>query len=68
MKFEVGRDAIRVIPETKADEAYIEDTLGLREDQAAIRLVRVNAMGLSCVAYLHTERERPRVTSDVAPR
>jgi hypothetical protein len=38
------------------EEAYIEDTLGLKNDGDAILLVRKNAHGLSCPAYLETKK------------
>ncbi len=56
MKFEVNRQSIRIIPENQQDEAYIEDTLGLKSCGEYIKLVRVAPMGLSCsLAYLSTE-------------
>ena len=57
MKFEVGRYGLAVIPESRQDEAYIEDTLGLFVDGATIRLVRRNASNLLCIARLETVRE-----------
>ena len=54
MKFEVRRFGIVVIPETKEDEAYIEDTLGLRKEGDYLHLQRRNAHGLSTIAYLET--------------
>ena len=32
MRFEILRDMIQITPETKQDEAYISDTLGLKKD------------------------------------
>jgi len=54
MKFVVGRRGISIIPEGEQDEAYIEDTLGLKRDQDAVLLVRQNAHGLSCMGNLTT--------------
>lgn len=54
MKFIVERHGIEVVPENKADEAYIEDTLGLKREGDSVPLVRQNAWGLSCIAYLTT--------------
>ena len=54
MKFNVDRRRIVVVPENKQDEAYIEDTLGLRKDGDYVLLKRTNASGLSSIAYLET--------------
>ncbi len=54
MRFEMKRSSIVIIPESKLDEAYIEDTLGLKKGNQAIYLVRKNAHGLSSIAYLET--------------
>jgi hypothetical protein len=56
MNFEVERHGIRIIPQDKQDEAYIEDTLGLKHDGETIELHRVDAMGLGYIAFLTTER------------
>jgi hypothetical protein len=60
MKIRVRRDAIVIEPETgygkdETEVAFIEKVLGLKKDGDWIRLVRKNAMGLSCIAYLETE-------------
>lgn len=53
MKLEVRRSEIVIIPETALDTAYIEDTLGLKREGDAVRLVRVAPLGLSmALAYL----------------
>lgn len=57
MKFEVGRYGINVIPQDEADEAYIEDTLGLKKEGDYVLLTRENAMGMSCIAYLRTKHQ-----------
>lgn len=54
MKFRVGRMGIDIIPEDEQDEAYIEDTLGLKKHHASTLLVRENAHGLSCMGKLTT--------------
>lgn len=56
MKLKVERYGIEIIPEDKIDEAYIEEVLGLKEANSSIKLKRINAMGLSCIAYLQTEK------------
>lgn len=66
MKFKVSRRGIEVIPENDQDTAYIEDTLGLKQDGDAIPLVRQNAMGLSCMGSLSTHpfpRKELRIVS-----
>lgn len=59
MKFTIDRDRIMVTPETKQDEAYIEDTLGLLHDGESVQLIRRNAMGLGCIAYLEARKSFP---------
>lgn len=54
MKFRVTRRALEIVPESEVDEAYIEDTLGLRRDCDAILLVRKNALGLMSLGHLTT--------------
>ena len=39
------------------DIAFIEEVLGLKEDGDSIKLVRKNAHGLSCIAYLVIEKK-----------
>jgi len=56
MKLVVDRYGIRIVLENKIDEAYIEDTLGLKEKDSSISLKRINSMGLSCIAYLETKK------------
>ena len=52
MKFKLTRRGIEVTPENDQDTAYIEDTLGLKQNYDAVPLVRVNAVGLGCIAHL----------------
>jgi hypothetical protein len=54
MKLDVGRYSIKLYPENETEEAYMEEVLGLKEAGASIKLVRKNAMGLGCIAYLRT--------------
>ena len=51
----VLRDSIRIIAEDEQDDAYIEDTLGLKEEGDTISLKRANTFGL---AYLVTWRDK----------
>ena len=67
MRFEIRRHGIAVIPETKEDEAYIEDTLGLRRDGDAVLLRRRNAMGLSCIAFLETTAQPTNMWKEPPP-
>ena len=39
------------------DIAYIERVLGLKKEGDSVKLVRVNAMGTSSIAYLETEEK-----------
>lgn len=52
MKLRVSRHSIEIIPEGPTDEAYIEEVLGLRKAGEWACLTRINASGLSCIAYL----------------
>lgn len=54
MQMVIDRDGIRIVPQSKQDEAYIEDTLGLKNGGDSIKLVRENAMGLHCLSQLST--------------
>lgn len=61
MKLKVTRYSLQIVPETsydnsdERDTAFIEDVLGLEKNGDWIKLKRVNASGLSCIAYLETE-------------
>ncbi len=56
MKMEIKRNEIVIYPENPLDIAYIEEVLGLKEDGDSIELVRKDALGLSYVSRLVTER------------
>ena len=60
MRLEVNRYNLQITSDsgfwTNQDTAFLEDTLGLKKDGDAILLVRKNAMGLSCPAYLETKK------------
>lgn len=63
MKLSIKRHTLQITPEDEGyptpderDTAFIEEVLGLNEEGDSIRLVRRNASGLSCIAYLETER------------
>lgn len=60
MKFKVERYGIEVIPENREDEAYIEDTMGLKEGGDAILLVREDAVGMHCLTHLTTHFYRKK--------
>lgn len=46
MKLEIHRNEISIIPENEQDHAFLEDTLGLKQNGAAIQLRRVNEVPL----------------------
>ena len=52
MKFEIKRYGIEVRPEGIIDEAFIEDTLGLKKDKDSIALKRVNCHGSGSLGFL----------------
>ena len=67
MKLDISRYSIKIIPEDNTisgfgqqderDTAFIEEVLGLRKDGDSVRLIRKNAHGLLCIAYLETEKQ-----------
>ena len=67
MELDIGRYSLKIIPQDNSisgygtqderDTAFIEEVLGLRKDGDAIYLVRRNAHGLGCIAYLETKKE-----------
>lgn len=57
MKYKEERRRIVIEPTNDVEIAYIEEVLGLKCDGDSIKLVRKNAMGLSCIAYLETKIE-----------
>jgi hypothetical protein len=57
MKLEVKQDSLEIIPESEMEIGWIEHVLELRLDGDSIPLVRVNAVGLSCIAYLKVAPE-----------
>lgn len=60
MDLEVRRNKLSITSDgtfwSDQETAYIEDTLGLRKEGDSLLLVRKNAMGLSCPAYLETQK------------
>lgn len=52
MRLIIERSRLLIEPESVTDVAYIEEVLGLESDSSSVLLERVNAMGLSCLAYL----------------
>ena len=58
MKLKILRNGLQITPDgDERDVVYIEEVLGLKKDGDSINLVRKNAYGLSCVAYLETVKE-----------
>ena len=63
MKLEISRYRLRIVPEDtrypydERDTAFIEEVLGLKKHGDTIELVRKNAHGLSCIAYLETKKQ-----------
>lgn len=49
MKLDLKRNALVIIPETDADDAFIEDTLGLAKNGDSIKIDRVNNVELGFV-------------------
>ena len=60
MRLEVGRNTLKIIPETPEDEAYIEDTLGLRKNGDTAILRRIAPIGLDfTIAFLEVRASQP---------
>lgn len=57
MKLQVDRYSLSIIPENVQDEAYIEEVLGLKRQGDRCQCFRVNAMGLSALAYIQLHRD-----------
>lgn len=54
MTFKIKKEGIDIIPENEQDQAYIEDTLNLKDEGDYVKLVRKNAIGLHVIADLTT--------------
>lgn len=54
MNLKEERYRLTVEPKTEVEIAYIEEVLKLTKDGDFCKLVRRNAMGLGCIAYLET--------------
>lgn len=61
MKYKEERNRITIEPTNDVEIAYIEEVFGMKKDGDKIELVRKNAMGLGCIAYLETKiKPQPR--------
>lgn len=57
MQMKINRDSMQIIPDNKIDDAYIEDTLGLKKEGDFIKLTRVAFFRLpSSLAYLEAKK------------
>ena len=52
MRLKINRYSLCIVPEDIKDEVFIEEILHLKNGGDSIPCVRVNAMGLSCIAEL----------------
>lgn len=57
MRLNVDRYGIDITPENVQDEAFLEEVLGLKEGGATAVAYRVNAIGLSRIAYMRITKE-----------
>lgn len=57
MRITVDRYDIKIAPDNKQDEAYIEEVLGMKEGNSTCKCVRENASGLSCIAYIRVSKQ-----------
>jgi hypothetical protein len=57
MRYKEERQRITIEPTNDVEIAYIEEVFGLKQDGDSIKLVRKNAFGLGCIAYLETKIE-----------
>jgi hypothetical protein len=67
MRLDVDRHGLKITPDSSGfgprderDLAFIEEVLGLKNDGDSVLLVRKNAMGLSCIAYLETKTKKEK--------
>ena len=56
VKLELTRTTIKIIPESDADIAFIEDTIGLKQDYHYVYLVRMPGNRLVYPIYLQAPR------------
>lgn len=52
MKLNVTETGMRIVPESPQDIVYIQEFLGLKNENDYARCTRKNASSLSCMAYL----------------
>lgn len=61
MRLKITRRGFEIIPEDnmndESDIAFIEDVLGLKKAGDSVSCKRVNAIGLSYIAYLEIKKE-----------
>lgn len=58
MKIEIDRYSIKIKPENKQDEAYLEEVLGMKENGDKCECIRENAIGLRCIAYISIRKAK----------
>lgn len=46
MKLEIKKDSIVVIPESEQDSAFLEDTMGFKQDGGKAEITRINDVSL----------------------
>jgi len=61
MKLELERHRMLIIPENEMEEAYLEGVYNLQDEGDMVEAKRVNAMGLSCWAYLEIKVKSVRL-------
>ena len=52
MKLKVTETGMQIVPESPQDIVYIQEFLGLKDEDDYADCKRKNASGLSCIAYL----------------
>lgn len=52
MKLNVTETGMQIVPETPQDIIYIQEFLGLKDENDYAECTRKNASSLSCIAYL----------------
>lgn len=61
MKLKVTRDSLQIIPENEQDKAFIDDTLGLKNANDEVSLIRVPCNGLQySIAYLEAKNNNQK--------
>jgi len=57
MRLKIEKSRLLIIPENEQDEGYLEVIFDLKNEGDFVKAKRVNAYGLSAMAYIEIEKE-----------